>query len=59
MSLWNFDDKATSELIPEFVENLYTDIPAEALRKAFVQLKKKYPKQPYKWASLVSFGISR
>ncbi|MEO3705645.1 CHAT domain-containing protein [Trichormus azollae] len=59
MSLWNVDDKATSELIPEFVKNLYTYIPAKALRKAVVQLKKQYPKQPYKWACFVFFGISR
>jgi CHAT domain-containing protein len=38
MSLWSVDDAATNELMQAFVKHLENDIPAEALRKAMLDL---------------------
>lgn len=58
MSLWNVDDAATNELMQAFVKHLKDDIPAEALRKAMVEIKEQRP-APSQWASFVLFGTPR
>lgn len=58
MSLWSVDDKATSELMRAFVDNLRDNVPAEALRLAMLDLKTRQP-NPSKWASFVLFGTPR
>lgn len=59
MSLWSVDDAATSELMQAFVKHLKNnDIPAEALRKAMLEVRKQRP-APSQWASFVLFGTPR
>jgi len=58
MSLWSVNDQATNELMQEFVKDMKTDIPSEALRKAMIEIKKKRP-NPSEWASFVVFGTPR
>lgn len=58
MSLWSVDDTATNELMQAFVKHLKDDIPAEALRKAMVEVKEQRP-APSQWASFVLFGTPR
>lgn len=59
MSLWSVDDAATSELMQAFVKHMKNDdIPAEALRKAMLEVKKQRP-APSQWASFVLFGTPR
>lgn len=59
MSLWNVDDNATAFLMNRFL--MYQQFPtkfypAEPLRKAILDTKKKY-KDPSKWASFAMFGV--
>lgn len=58
MSLWSVNDEATNELMQAFMRNVQSDIPAEALRKAMIETKKKRP-HPSEWASFVLFGTPR
>ena len=58
MSLWSVNDGATNELMQAFMRNVQSDIPAEALRKAMIETKKKRP-HPSEWASFVLFGTPR
>jgi CHAT domain-containing protein len=58
MSLWSVNDDATNELMQAFVKHLENDIPAEALRKAMLDVKKKRT-APSQWASFVLFGTPR
>jgi CHAT domain-containing protein len=59
MSLWNVDDNATAYLMSRFMFHLqkkHRFTPAEPLRLAFLDTKKKFPK-PSQWASFSLFGI--
>lgn len=58
MSLWSVNDAATSELMQAFVANLRSFVPAEALRRAMLQVRRKRP-HPAQWASFVLFGTPR
>jgi CHAT domain-containing protein len=62
MSLWRVDDDATSDLMQSFIRHLQSNepniMPAEALRRAMVEVKKRRPK-PMQWASFVLFGTPR
>jgi CHAT domain-containing protein len=61
MSLWNVDDEATAYLMTRFFENMKKTEsypPAEALRQAALETRKKYP-DPAKWASFSVFGVVR
>jgi len=58
MSLWKVNDDATSELMTAFVDNLRSEIPAEALRQAMLKTRQRRPR-PSQWASFVLFGIPR
>src|SRR5919202_1631857 len=59
MSLWSVDDVATNELMQEFIKYLKNgDIPAEALRKAMLEVRKQRS-DPAQWASFVLFGTPR
>jgi CHAT domain-containing protein len=58
MSLWSVNDAATSELMQAFVVNLRSLVPAEALRRAMLQVRRKRP-HPSQWASFVLFGTPR
>jgi hypothetical protein len=50
MSLWNVDDAATATLMKTFLENAKTAVPAEALRRAMLTTRTRYP-DPLKWAA--------
>lgn len=56
MSLWNVNDEATNSLMQSFVSYLQKDLPSEALRKAMLDTREKYP-SPAHWASFVYFGL--
>ena len=59
MSLWNVDDEATAYLMNRFLFHLGEKtrfMPAEPLRRALLDTRKKYPK-PSQWASFSLFGI--
>lgn len=62
MSLWNVDDKATSDLMQAFVTNIASCnsfrecIPAEALRKAMLAERSRNP-DPKAWGAFVVFGV--
>jgi CHAT domain-containing protein len=58
MSLWSVNDQATNELMQEFIKDMKSDIPSEALRKAMIEVKKKRP-NPSEWAPFVVFGTPR
>lgn len=55
MSLWSVYDDATSELMQAFAQNLRAHAPAEALRLAMLEVRKRRP-DPAEWASFVIFG---
>jgi CHAT domain-containing protein len=55
MSLWSVYDDATAELMQAFVRNLRAMPPAEALRQAMLEVRKRRP-DPAEWASFVIFG---
>lgn len=54
-SLWVIQDESTAYLMAEFYKNLKKYDKAEALCKAQISTKKKYP-SPYHWASFVLIG---
>jgi len=62
MSLWRVDDDATSDLMQSFIRHLQSNepdmMPAEALRRAMIEVKGRRPK-PMQWASFVLFGTPR
>jgi CHAT domain-containing protein len=58
MSLWSVNDKATAELMKAFVKYLRTNMPAEALRLAMLEVRKERPQLSH-WASFVLFGTPR
>jgi hypothetical protein len=55
MSLWSVYDDATAELMQAFALNLRAHTPAEALRQAMLEVRKRRP-DPAEWASFVIFG---
>jgi hypothetical protein len=55
MSLWSVYDDATAELMQAFALNLRAHAPAEALRLAMLEVRKRRP-DPAEWASFVIFG---
>jgi CHAT domain-containing protein len=55
MSLWAIDDAATKELMQRFVQLLELEPPAEALRRAMLDLRRTDPK-PEHWAAFNVFG---
>lgn len=55
MSLWNVDDEATEYLMNAFYDELPRRGPAEALRRAILQTRERYP-DPSKWAAFLTFG---
>lgn len=54
-SLWKVDDLATSQLMARFYRELDKTNKREALRRAQLETKKKYP-HPYYWASFQLTG---
>ncbi len=59
VSLWNVNDKATSELMTRFYQKMLKEqqTPAAALRAAQVELwKQKTWQSPYFWAAFVLQG---
>jgi hypothetical protein len=58
MSLWSVYDKATAELMKAFVRYLRSNMPAEALRLAMLDVRRERP-QLAQWASFVLFGTPR
>ena len=60
VSLWQVNDKSTSELMTEFYQQLLADKKrdkAKALRKAMLETMKKYP-EPRFWAAFSLIGES-
>lgn len=57
MSLWSVYDDATAELMRAFALNLEAHAPAEALRRAMLQVRRRRP-DPAEWASFVIFGAT-
>lgn len=59
MSLWVVDDDATQQLMTAFYKNyLQNNLPEgkrEALRKAQIEVRKRYP-HPYHWGAFVLIG---
>jgi CHAT domain-containing protein/tetratricopeptide (TPR) repeat protein len=56
MSLWKVPDEQTQELMEEFYRRILTGQPrAEALRKAQLGMKKKYP-DPFYWGAFICQG---
>jgi CHAT domain-containing protein len=58
MSLWDVNDEATTDLMLAFIDNTREHIPADALRSAMLDAKKK-GRDPNIWASFVLFGTPR
>jgi hypothetical protein len=54
-SLWNVDDEATAEIMIDFVENLSQTNPANALRRAQLAAREKWP-DPRIWSAFIMFG---
>lgn len=54
-SLWKVDDKATSDLMRAFYTNLGSTGKLDALRRAQLELKTRYP-HPYYWAPFQLVG---
>ncbi|MBX3583838.1 MAG: CHAT domain-containing protein [Rhizobiaceae bacterium] len=54
-TLWNVDDDATEGIMVDFVENLGTMSPAEALRHAQMKTRERYLHPRY-WAGFTVFG---
>ena len=58
MSLWSVSDEATLYLMDQFQLAAMSNVPAEALRLAMVETRKKYP-DPALWAPFTLFGTPR
>jgi CHAT domain-containing protein len=56
-SLWVVDDKATSQLMKYFYQNLSTLDVEESLRKAQLSIKNNLNSHPYYWASFQLIGL--
>jgi CHAT domain-containing protein len=57
VSLWSVPDAPTQELMSEFYRQLkLTGNKAQALRQAMLEMKKKYPNSPKKWAAFTLIG---
>jgi len=57
-SLWQVDDRATSDLMRHFYEGLQGKDKREALRQAQIHARGRYP-HPYYWAAFQMTGNSR
>ncbi len=55
VSLWNVDDEATRFMVTRFVTELDHAAPVEALRRAQLATRAKWP-EPVHWAPFVAFG---
>lgn len=55
VSLWNVDDEATRHMLTGFVRELAEHAPAEALRRAQLASRARWPEPAY-WAPFVAFG---
>lgn len=58
MSLWSVSDEATLYLMDRFQLAAMVHMPAEALRLAMLDARKKYP-EPALWAAFTLFGTPR
>lgn len=58
MSLWSVSDEATLYLMDRFQLAAMEQMPAEALRLAMLDARKKYP-EPALWAAFTLFGTPR
>ncbi len=58
VSLWNVSDAATADLMQAFVKQLKTQMPAEALRQAMLEVRPRHP-DPAHWASFMLYGTPR
>ena len=58
MSLWSVSDEATLYLMDHFQLQAMANVPAEALRLAMLDTRKKYP-DPALWAAFTLFGTPR
>jgi CHAT domain-containing protein len=58
MSLWSVSDEATLYLMDRFQLAAMVHVPAEALRLAMLDTRKKYP-DPALWAAFTLFGTPR
>lgn len=56
MSQWRVSDEATSRLMQAFTRELRSSFPAEALRRAMLELRRATP-DPAAWAPFVVFGL--
>jgi len=54
-SLWNVDDEATAHMMTVFADLLGPNDPAEALRRAQLETRRKWP-DPAQWGSFITFG---
>jgi CHAT domain-containing protein len=57
-SLWKVDDLATSHLMIRFYQEMRHTDKLNALRKAQIETRKKYP-HPYYWSSFQLTGRAR
>lgn len=55
-TLWNVDDRATEEMMRDFLRELRQDRPAMALWKAMHAARDRHPNDPALWAGFVHFG---
>ncbi len=55
-SLWQVDDAATEQLMVQFYKNMATSSKAEALRRAQLSIRVKYP-HPFYWAAFQLNGL--
>lgn len=54
VSLWSVPDKETMELMSLFYSDLAQTLhPVQSFEKAQMEMRKKYPTEPYKWAGFV------
>jgi CHAT domain-containing protein len=58
MSLWNVDDEATRFLMTHFVRLLASKPPAQAMRLAMIEARRRY-REPSLWASFAVFSTGR
>jgi len=56
MSLWSVDDRATRELMVEFVQAARTQRPDKALQHAMAAVRRERP-SPVHWAGFTVFGV--
>jgi hypothetical protein len=56
-SLWSVDDSAMQVLMARFSRHMLAMPPAEALRRAMLETRERYP-DPVHWASMTVFGAA-